>query len=479
MQRGKGVATESTYWLTPEELAWLESFDDDGQPNHVPPGFVRDFQQYVNQGSDAAPYLVRLAAYQALSLAAGDGIVVRTWLSKNAVLHLNLYTLTVGQSTIGRKSHLLGIMESILPHGTDGTPVVRLLDDVSPEAMEQTLGRRGQQRKATLLRLDEIGPIMAAINDQRSWRYQLGRALLRHYDHSAISVERTDPNKSVEAPDGAYLGLFGATTPVQIEDTLTEEQVRDGLLPRFIVVNMDGAERGNTSTMVERRNALRDGRRSDRKPRERLTEHLAAISGPVRHMILSAYKRKDVMEHRLVMDFTEEAWERFSMIEAQVSGQAWATEDDAMAAIQSRAIWNLVKLAALARLSRHKGPLKRLELIELEDVLRATYIIESTLADTGAFVERVGLSQTTKTLKLAKEKLDQYRAFRTPSDFARTLGKKQKNLVNNFPGRALGVLQALVENGDAEGPPRANVAKGQKGPWYSLDKAEEVRNAST
>ncbi len=82
-----------------------------GQLPHT--GFVADFAKWAARKTDAPPYTLKAAGLMALSLAAGDGVVMEG-IFNDKYVHMNLYIVIVGASTVLRKSTVLGYTTSTL-----------------------------------------------------------------------------------------------------------------------------------------------------------------------------------------------------------------------------------------------------------------------------------------------------------------------------------------------------------------------------
>ena len=119
---------DALFMLKPKERDEVEG------KNKPHTGFVQDFADWAARKTDAPPYTLRAAGLMALSLAAGDGVVVQSFFGGN--LHLNLYMLVVGPSTIVRKTTVHNFIKDLMPILVDGTSLVTTLDDVSPHKSE-------------------------------------------------------------------------------------------------------------------------------------------------------------------------------------------------------------------------------------------------------------------------------------------------------------------------------------------------------
>ncbi len=392
------------------------------------PGFISDFQRWVNQQTDAPPFLVRVAAYQALSLAAGDGIQLDAF---GAPLWLNLYTITIGDSSISRKSHVLKQVKKVLPAMVDGSPLVTVLDDVSPQAMNKVLGGAGATKTPVLMSLDEVGPVLTQMKQAKGYQSTLPRVLLNSYDHSPINIIRT--SASVDVPDGAFLNLYAATTPAQIEQSVDESQMRDGLLPRFLVFLMDDYTAWAPYVRPDERPPV------DENEQKRLRKHLEQIAAPVVTMQQAAGNDP------IVLTMSPEAFSRWSDTEEAVTAAAKRNQGDVANAIRARALVTALKIAALNKLSRaglDEDP------VELEDMLRALDLMGVTMHDLVKLSESVGQTASTMVLDyVAKRVKDAGPEGVNKSKVGRLITRTKRGAIEDFPGGLNGVLQRLVGNG--------------------------------
>lgn len=351
-------------------------------------GFIPAFEAWAGKKTDAPEYTLRAAALVALSLAAGDTVVLPAFTGKT--VYLNIYVLIVGPSTTMRKSTVLGMVDDLLPTSYQtGVPYITTMDDVSIQAFNKVAAKQGMVMAPVLLAIDEVaGIFQVARNAKGSYLSGFDKTLLKAYDHSAITIHRTQ--EEVVAPLGAFVSLFAASTPEPLMDVLDLDDVASGLLPRFIIFDAQDAVRGKRRSMQERLDVQAEWE----EEAEGLKAMLAGIavdrcaglpSGTTEDGSGSTFKTRE-------MKFTEEALERLSAME--LWGEGDQADSSNWRAIKGRGYWHIVKLSGLFALSR-AGVTATVELI---DVLRAAHLVETTLGDLGAMQETVGANKMERTL---------------------------------------------------------------------------------
>jgi hypothetical protein len=327
-------------------------------------GFVEDFTTWASRKTDAPQYTMRAAGLMALSLAAGDGVVLPGLFSDDAV-HMNLYVLIIGQSTVLRKTTVLNYVDGLLPMSQTGK-LVTTLDDVSPQALNRALGTAGGSRQPVLMSMDEVAGVFEVQKRHGSYLAGLDKVLMKSYDHSPIYVLRA--NTTLDVPTGAFVNVFAASTPEPLEKVLEGADVESGLLPRFLLFDATGAQRGHRRSLMDRST---DDWAADK---EALQDHLKGIAAPTITM----------QPEPVVLGVSEEAIKRLDALDAIIYKEA-GQDATAYGAMKGRAFWHAFKLAGLYAMSRDG----REATVELHDVLRALHTVEACLHDLAGMQERV------------------------------------------------------------------------------------------
>lgn len=358
--------------LTDEERRLVESQEYEG--------FISDFEAWAAKKTDAPAYTVKAAALMALSLSAGDTLVMPDWFGNN--VYMNLYILIVGPSTTLRKSTVLGMVKDLLPYNqTSGQQYIVTMDDTSQQAFNRIAAKQGEIMAPVLLNVDEVAGLFQTIRKKNSYLGGFDKTLMKAYDHSAIEIHRV--NDTTSAPQGAFINIFAASTPEPLMDVLSADDVASGLLPRFIIFDARGALRGKRRTLRERRLSQENWE----EEADALRQQLLEIAGPrALGVPLTMSEKGDNATYEVrVMDITDEAESRLDEIDA-----AWSTEAGKdttnWAAIKGRGFWHLMKLSGLYALSRGGATAT----VELIDVLRAGHLVETTISDLGQMQDDVG-----------------------------------------------------------------------------------------
>lgn len=348
--------------LTNRERALVE----DGK---LPPtGFVEDFTKWAARKTDAPAYTLNAAGLMALSLAAGD-VVVLDGLFSSQPIYLNLYVLIVGPSTVLRKSTVLNYITDLMPTTVQGNNLVTVLDDVSPQALNKTLAAAGSAKRPVLMNLDEVAGIFEVQKRTGSYLKGFDKILMKAYDHSPIHVLRA--SASIDVPNGAFVSVLSASTPDPLFAVLEAEDVESGLLPRFLIFDARYAQRGVRRTLMDRSED-----QSWAADKGALSKHLSDIAA-------GALTMQNAQPTKLKI--SEDALRRMDVLD-QVIYQEAGADTTALGAMKGRAFWHVVKLAGLYALSRAG----RHATVELHDVYRAMHLVEETLADLHKMTEEVG-----------------------------------------------------------------------------------------
>lgn len=350
--------------LTDEERRQVES-----NTNMPAIGFIEQFEKWASRKTDAPAYTLRAAGLMALSLAAGDGVVLEGLFSSSHI-HMNLYVLIVGPSTVLRKSTVLGYITDMMPHTIAGGRLVTVLDDVSPQALNRALASAGSGRTPVLMNLDEVAGIFEVQKRSNSYLKGFDKILMKAYDHSPIHVLRAQA--SIDVPDGAFVSILSASTPDPLFAILEQEDVESGLLPRFLIFDAREAQRGRRRSLMARQ---QDDSWEDDK--EKLMEHISHLAAP------TISKQGPV-----VVTFSEKALRRLDALDALIYKEA-RDQTTALGAMKGRAFWHVVKVAGLYAISRGGRDCE----VEIPDVLRAMHLVEECVQDLGKMVTEVGANQ--------------------------------------------------------------------------------------
>lgn len=359
----------------------------------VPVGFIEDFGKWASRKTDAPKYSLKSAALIALSCAAGDMVVLPSFVNDEPT-YLNLYIMLVGQSTVLRKTTVLGYVRDLLPTVGDEL-ITKVLDDVSPQALNKTLAACGSTMSPVLMHLDEVAGVFEVQKRSGSYLKGLDKILLKAYDHSPIHVLRTQ--SSIDVPQGAFISIFSASTPDPLMEVLESSDVSSGLLPRFLIFDARDADRG-----VRRSLMARQADDSWGEETARLKSFLEGISAArIRQLITP--------EYRTVIPFSDDALKRLDDLDAVIYREA-GKESTSIGAMKGRAFWHVVKLGGLFALSREGLDAQ----VEVVDILRAMHLVEETLQDLASMAEEVGSNRLERRIAEVVNMLGQAKNHTVP-----------------------------------------------------------------
>ena len=401
-------------------------------------GFLARFGEWVGLRTDASEYAKIAAGLTALSLSAGDTVVLPPLLGASPT-YMNLYVLLVGPSTVMRKTTVLNMIRQLQPLSeVTGNPFVEWVDDTSIQAFNRVMAHAGKQQVPVILNTDEIAGLFQQVRRPGSYLSAFDKLLLRAYDHSPVEIRRV--KGSVAAPAGAFVAVFAASTPEPLVEALTSEDVASGLLPRFMVFNIWRALRGDRLSLLDRQSDR--GKWESR--RDELREFLAAVATRATAVPTGENPDGTLQFPQTVIRFTQPALRRLDRID-EAFYKAVSADTSAHAAIRGRAFGHIVKLSGLAALSRVGLDTE----VELGDVLWASNLVESTSYDLDVLVEEVGSTPFERQINQALERLRHAPDGRVHgADMARHLTLQPKD----FKAVLMGLVERELVDVEKDGP---------------------------
>lgn len=359
-------------------------------------GFIPAFVEWAAMKTDASRYALEAAALQALSLAAGDTVVLPPFFGSTPT-YLNLYVMLVGPSTTMRKTTVLNFVRDLLPvNEMTGQPYIKIMDDVSIQAFSRETADAGNTMSPVLFNVDEVAGLFQLVrNKSGSYLAGFDKTLLKVYDHTPITIHRV--GRDVKNEVGAFVNIFAATTPEPLLEVLDGDDVESGLLPRFIIFDIRDALRGERRSLMQR---LNDQEKWEDIKKE-LQRHLADIATN-RACGKPAGQRPDgsVYFDQTTLALSPEALARLDDLDHKFHDEIIG-DTSAVGAIKGRAFWQTVKLSGLYALSR-AGKNARVEYI---DVLRALFTIEATVDDLLRMKEEIGSNVLERRILAVEEML--------------------------------------------------------------------------
>lgn len=386
-------------------------------------GFIPEFVRWAEMKTDASRYALEAAALQALSLSAGDVVVLPPFFGSSPI-YMNLYIMLVGPSTTMRKTTVLNFVRDLLPvNEITGQPFVKFMDDVSIQAFNREAAEAGNEMSPVILSVDEVAGLFQLVrNKSGSYLAGFDKTLLRVYDHTPIKIHRV--GRDVDNETGAFVNIFAATTPEPLLEVLDMDDVESGLLPRFIIFDVREALRGERRSLISRL----DSHEEWADMRRELQQHLANVASN-RACGKPSGQRPDgsVVYDQSILKIDGKALERLDALDERFHHEV-GDDSSAVGAIKGRAFWQVVKLAGLYALSRAGSEAT----IERIDVLRAMFLIETTVEDLLKMKEEVGSNVLERRILKVEEILKA-----TPSKTMKMTSIMRRLKLSQFEGREL------------------------------------------
>ena len=405
--------------LTDDERRLVETTPEEG--------FLSDFVSWASKKTDAPVYSLQSAGLMALSLAAGDTVVLPNFFGSKPI-HMNLYILLIGPSTTMRKTTVLNYVMDIVPKNAQTDQhYIKVLDDVSTQAFNKAAAEAGKTMSPLVFNVDEVAGLFGVVKRQGSYLKGLDAVLLKCYDHTPVVIKRT--NAEIEAPRGAFTNVFAASTPEPLMEVLGSDDVESGLLPRFLVFDARDAMRGERRSLMERMANREDWA----EEAEGLKEFLYEVAKDRANGTPIGTTPDGLLNYKVTeIPFSPEAIVRLDEIDAIFSKEA-GTDPSGWGAIKGRGFWHMVKLSGLFALSRDGIEAE----VQLIDVLRAVQLVESTIADLGRMQDEVGANAVERNINEVISLLDRSRSRAIPQELvanhlkltARDLGDLRNTLM--------------------------------------------------
>lgn len=210
------------------------------QAYDIPPGLVGEIAQFIYQASPRPVPEIALAG--AIGLMAG--IAGRAYNVNGE--GLNQYILLIAQSGTGKESMASGIdklMNSIKLQIPTSTRIIGPAEITSGEALIKYLNNQSQ---CFVSILSEFGYRLQSLTDKNNpAQRSLKQILLDLYHKSGNGrVFRpkiyADKDKNISETISPAFSILAETTPSTFYETITEEMVADGFLPRFTIIEYKG-----------------------------------------------------------------------------------------------------------------------------------------------------------------------------------------------------------------------------------------------
>jgi hypothetical protein len=181
-------------------------------------------------------------------------------------------------------------------------------------------------------------------------------------------------------------------------DVLNADDVASGLLPRFLIFDATTAIRGKRRSLMDRLAAQEDWEEGAEELKRQLIE---VAMDRATGMPIGTNDDGSLIFPVTTLGLSKAAIERLDDIDNEWSGQV-SEDSSEWAAIKGRGFWHLVKLAGLYALSRDGRDAQ----VELIDVLRAAWLVETTISDLVTMQDALGANQLERRIKQATDILE-------------------------------------------------------------------------
>jgi len=324
--------------------------------------FVGDYVTYWGHCTDAPREYHEVCALVLLAMATSD---VRFDFPFEPGLRTNLYVLLIGETTRSKKSSAKNIARDIArrvwnpPGGVD----VCLPDRSTPEGLARNLAERSG--RPSLWAVDEIGPELGEMHTREHMKAK-EELLLQLYGQSDYEYSRSKESVQIV---GSHLNVLACAAD-SIFESLSTDQIRSGLLPRFAVVPLE--------SFPPPLSAFEAQARQDNMKRDALVDRLKRLSrGP----------QADGKDNMRSVSFASEAKEAYHTFELQFmeAMKREALNKEMFARLKIMGI----KVAILAAVGGGHEAADKV-LVGEADMWRALRVIDRWMGFARAFTQRIG-----------------------------------------------------------------------------------------
>lgn len=211
--------------------------------NHAvdfPPGFVGELAQYIYHSSTRPVPEVGIAA--AIGLCAG--VIGRQYNISGT--GLNQYLILLAKTGVGKEGMANGI-ERLVKSVREEVPALQTFLGPGAFASGQAMVRTLDEKPCFVSILGEFGLLLQAMTDSRAGGNSvvLRRVMLDLYSKSGkssilYSSAYSDKEKNTKTLFAPAMTLLGESTPETFYGGLDQQQIADGLIPRFLVMEYKG-----------------------------------------------------------------------------------------------------------------------------------------------------------------------------------------------------------------------------------------------
>ena len=274
----------------------------------------------------------------------------------------NLWGLILGDSTLSRKTTAMRmIMDVIATLDTD----LILATDGSAEGLLTGLSTR--PNKTSIFYKDEISGFFDAMN-KKDYLAGMAETLTALYDVPAIFTRRL--RKEVIVIESPAFVLFGGGVRDRVYETINEEYVLSGFLPRFLVVSGETdmtrlrPTGPATDVGIAKRAAL-------------INEFADLYEFYARDVTITIGGQSTTMPSRVVASLTNEAWTKYGEFETRLWTEASRSTLSSLALPTfERLSRSLLKLAIVLAATRQQ-PAEEKITVGIDDVINSAWYIQN------------------------------------------------------------------------------------------------------
>lgn len=322
--------------------------------------FIETYRDWAEEATDAIPEFHDLCAAIMLSCVASNSVRLETSYGPMAP---NLWGMILGDSTLSRKTTAMQMVMNILQ---TIDPDMVLATDGSAEGL--LTGLETRPNRTSLFFRDELSGFFDSIN-RKDYLAGMPETLTALYDVPPIYQRRL--RKEIIRIESPIFIFLGGGVKDKIYETLREEYVLSGFLPRFLVVT------GNTDVDKLRRT----GPANDIgiAKRTKIVDFVAEMyENYAMEVTMNIGGQKMKMPPRIMAKLTNDAWDTYGEFEETVVRAAQSSSIPSLALPTfERLSRSLLKLSLCLASSRQAPTEEEIILVEKDDVINSAWYIQN------------------------------------------------------------------------------------------------------
>ncbi len=343
---------------------------------HAPDSFVKSYKAWAEDATDAVHTFHELAATILLSCLSASGLYLQTSFGKVVP---NLWGLVLGESTFSRKTTAMKMAMEFV--GEIDREII-VATEGSVEGVLTALANRPSQ--VSVFYKDEVSGFFDSIN-RKDYLAGMIETLTQLYDVPEFFTRRLR-KETITITNPVFI-FFGGGIRERVYETLSEEHILSGFMPRFLIVGGDAdiEKLRPTGPMLPQNAAAR----------AMIKEQLLNL-----HDAYSKTRTVEIAEANTTLEvptqteafLTDDAWKYFQHIEKLLTTEA-AKSPISMVAQPTfgRLAWSCVKMGMLFAAVRQHPEDGKIT-VEEHDLMTAAYYIEQWGPHTIDLIQSVGKS---------------------------------------------------------------------------------------